>query len=81
MDGFMKIALLLVVLGVVALVLSLSARRRLAREQAAAALARERARRQGRIPVVSNNLKGVTASQTAEPYRPARAGKPDERAA
>jgi len=81
MDGLMKIVLLLVVLLVTALVVVLSARRRVAREEAAAAVARARAQRESRIPVVSNNLKGVTASQTIKPYRPPHPDKPDDRAA
>jgi hypothetical protein len=81
MDGLMKIVLLLVLLLVTALVVSLAARRRVAREEAAAALARARAQRQSRIPVVSNNLKGVTSSQTIKPYRAAPPDDPDERAA
>lgn len=77
----MKIVLLLVLLLVTALVVTLSARRRVAREEAAAAVARARAQRNRRIPEVSNNLKGVTASQTIRPYGPARPDDTDDRAA
>lgn len=77
----MKIALLLVLLLLTGLVASLNARRRVAREEAAAAAARARAQRNRRIPVVSNNLKGVTASQTIQPYRPSHEDERGERAA
>jgi hypothetical protein len=79
----MKIVVLLMLLLVVGLVMVINARRRLAREQAEAQ-ARARAARRARVPTVSNNVKGVTATQTlAQPYRP---GTPlpqdaDERAA
>lgn len=79
----MKIVVLLMLLLVVGVVMVVNARRRGAREQAAAQ-ARARAARRARVPTVSNNVKGVTATQTlAEPYRP---GAPapqgaDERAA
>jgi Flp pilus assembly protein TadB len=43
--------------------------RRLRAAAAAEALARQRAARRSRVPAVSNNLKGVTASQTIEAYR------------
>jgi hypothetical protein len=53
---------------------------------AAQAKARSARNRQA-VPAVSNNVKGVTASQTMSPYRPtqpqdrARNGGDDERAA
>jgi hypothetical protein len=78
----MKIVLLLMLLLVAGIAVTLSKRRREARAQAAAALARAKARRP-KVPVVSNNLKGVTASQTIQPFRPSNS-KPtgdDERAA
>ena len=68
----MKITLLLAVSLLAAVLWALNARtRRAAREAAdAAALARSRAAaRRSRVPTVSNNLKGVTATQTFEPYR------------
>ena len=82
----MKIALLLALLLVTALVVTLNARRRVAREEAAAAAARAREARRSRIPVVSSNLKGVTATQTIPAYRPSSRqddpeGDEDERAA
>ena len=41
------------------------------REAEAAAQARSRsARNRARVPTVSSNLMGVTATQTIEPYRP-----------
>lgn len=69
----MKFTLLLA-LPVAALFLAHTVRgRRAARaaEQAAAeARAKAAAARRQRVPDVSSNLKGVTASQTIEPYRP-----------
>jgi type II secretory pathway component PulJ len=67
----MKVAwialLLLALLGFVAL----SRRRAAVREAEAAAQARSRsARIKARVPTVSNNLKGMTATQTIEPFRP-----------
>jgi hypothetical protein len=69
---FMKMVLLLVVLPLVLLRVAgvtraISARRRIAHERADAALARARAARR-QVPAVSNNLKGVTASQTISPF-------------
>ena len=67
----MKLTLLLALLLVVAIVVTINARNRRMREaQAAAAQARQRAARRNRVPDVSSNLKGVTASQTVSPYRP-----------
>jgi hypothetical protein len=68
---------------VAAVVYTINARNKRAREaETAAALARQRAARRNRVPDVSNNLKGVTASQTIDPYRAAAAGEQgDERAA
>lgn len=80
----MKLTLVLALLLVAAVVFTINARTRRAREAAAAAaLARQRAARRNRVPDVSNNLKGVTATQTIEPYRTATAasGQGDERAA
>jgi hypothetical protein len=67
----MKVAwialLLLAVFGFVAL----SRRRAAMRKAEAAAQARSRsARSRARVPTVSSNLKGVTATQTIAPYRP-----------
>ena len=58
--------LLLAVLGFVAL----SRRRAALREAEAAAQARSRSARKARVPTVSSNVMGVTATQTIEPYRP-----------
>jgi hypothetical protein len=73
----MKFTLLLA-LPVAALFLAHTVRgRRAARaaEQAAAeARAKAAAARRQRVPDVSSNLKGVTASQTIEPYRPGSSG-------
>ena len=76
----MKLTLVLALLVVAAIVMAINARNKRAREaKAAAAAARQRAARRNSVPDVSSNLKGVTASQTMEPYR---AGGPgDERAA
>ena len=66
-----------------AAVLVSGARKRAARVKAAAALTKARAARRSRVPNVSNNLKGVGATQTIEPYRPNGDGgsEADERAA
>ena len=69
---FMKMVLLLVVLPLVLLrfagvARATRVRRRIAHQQADAALARARAARR-QVPAVSNNLKGVTASQTISPF-------------
>jgi len=68
-DMDMKFALigLLLCAGLVFFVLS--RRRAAARDAEADALARTRAARRPRVPTVSNNLKGVTASQTIEPVK------------
>jgi hypothetical protein len=63
----MKIALLLAFLLGAAIAYAISVRRRSEREQAAAAAARARAARRPKVPAVSSNLKGVTASQTIQP--------------
>jgi hypothetical protein len=49
---------------------ALSRRRAAARAAEADAMARSRSARRPSIPTVSNNLKGVTASQTIQPVRP-----------
>jgi hypothetical protein len=79
----MKIVLLLVLLLLGGIAYAISVRRRIAREQAAAALARARAARRPKVPAVSSNLKGVTASQTTQPFRSKRSNAEggDERAA
>ena len=80
----MKLTIVLALLLVAALVFTINARNKRAREAAAAAaLARQKAARRNRVPDVSNNLKGVTASQTMQPYRAATApdAQGDERAA
>ena len=78
----MKITLLLALLLVVAVVMTINARNRRTREAQAAAQARQRAARRNRVPDVSSNLKGVTASQTLSPYRPGETREPgDERVA
>jgi uncharacterized membrane protein len=82
-EDVMKLTLVLALLLVVAVVATINSRNRRAREAAAAsaaAAARQREARRQRVPVVSNNLKGVTASQTIEPYR-ARTPASDENAA
>jgi len=68
----MKLALLAVTLLVALFFFALARRRTSAREAEAAAQARARtARNRQSVPAVSNNVKGVTASQTMQPYRPA----------
>ena len=72
---FVTIVLLVVVIALAAILLTANARRRAAREAAAAALERARqAQRKRAVPDVSNNLKGVTASQTIQPFRPGPSG-------
>lgn len=79
----MKLTLLLALLLVIAVVMTINARNRRTREaQAAAAQAKQRAARRNRVPDVSSNLKGVTASQTVSPYRPGESRESgDERVA
>ena len=78
----MKFTLLFALLLVVAVLVTINARKRRAREaHAAAAQARQRAARRNRVPDVSSNLKGVTASQTLSPYRGASREPGDERVA
>ena len=89
MTWILLLPLLLVIVG--ALVVRHVRAKQSAAEAAANARARAAARR-SRVPAVSNNLKGVTASQTIEPVKPTRIslyddeedsphGKKDERAA
>jgi hypothetical protein len=67
----MKVALIALLLLVVLGFVALSRRRAAVREAEAAARARSRsARNRARVPTVSNNIKGVTATQTLEPFRP-----------
>lgn len=65
----MTIVLVIIVAAACGLMLVYSARKRAERAAAAALLVRSRAARKSRMPEVSNNLKGVTASQTIEPIR------------
>jgi hypothetical protein len=85
---FMKLTLLIALLLVAAFLAYTVRNRRAARaaeEAAALARAKAAAARRNRVPDVSNNLKGVTASQTMEPYRAPgvapRAGNEDGRVA
>jgi len=67
----MKIALIALLLLAVAGFFALSRRRAAVREAEAAAQARSRsARNKARVPAVSSNVRGVTATQTIEPFRP-----------
>jgi type II secretory pathway pseudopilin PulG len=69
----MKFALFAVVLLVALFFFALARRRTATREAEAAAQARARtARNRQSVPAVSNNVKGVTASQTMPPYRPSQ---------
>ena len=79
----MKLTLVLAIVLLAAVVVTINARNRRARESeaAAAAQARQRAARRNRVPDVSSNLKGVTATQTMQPYRPGKAPVEDEDAA
>lgn len=72
----MKVTILLALVFVAVFLTYVSRQRRAARaaeEAAAMARARAAAARRQRVPDVSNNLKGVTASQTIEPYSPSSA--------
>ena len=69
----MKVALIGLLLLALLCFVALSRRRAAVREAEAAAQARSRtatARNKARVPAVSNNVKGVTATQTIEPVRP-----------
>jgi hypothetical protein len=67
----MKVALIAMLLLAVLGFVALSRRRAAVREAEAAAQARSRSvRSKVHVPAVSNNVKGVTASQTIEPTRP-----------
>ena len=69
----MKVALIGLLLLALLCFVVLSRRRAAVREAEAAAQARSRtatARNKARVPTVSNNVKGVTATQTIEPVRP-----------
>lgn len=66
----MKLVLLIPLLLVLAAVLFVNSRRREARQREAEAAARAKAAKRNRVPAVSNNLKGVTATQTLQPVRP-----------
>ena len=69
----MKVALIALLLLALLGFVALSRRRAAVREAEAAAQDRSRtatARNKARVPAVSNNLKGVTATQTIEPVRP-----------
>jgi uncharacterized membrane protein len=66
----MKIALIALLLLAVLGFVALSRRRAAVREAEAAARVRSRsARNRARVPTVSSNVMGVTASQTIEPLR------------
>jgi hypothetical protein len=66
----MKFTLIGLLLFACLCIFALSRRRAAAREARADAMARSRSARRPSIPSVSNNLKGVTASQTIQPVRP-----------
>lgn len=68
----MTIVLLIIVAASGGWMLYHGARKRAERAMAQAMLAKARAERRSRVPEVSNNLKGVTASQTIQPLKPDR---------
>ena len=68
----MTIVLLIIVAASGGWILYQGARKRAERAMAQAMLAKARAERRSRVPEVSNNLKGVTASQTIQPLKPDR---------
>jgi hypothetical protein len=74
--GRLKLVLLIPLLLVLAAVLFVNSRRREARRLEAEAAAKAKAARRSQVPTVSSNLKGVTATQTVQPVRPANAPGP-----
>jgi hypothetical protein len=68
-DMDMKLALIGLLLFAGLVFFALSRKRAAARDAQAEAIARSRAARRPRVPTVSNNLKGVTASQTIDPVK------------
>ena len=67
----MKIALIALLLLLMVGFVALSRRRAAVREAEAVAQARSRsARNKARVPAVSSNVRGVTATQAIEPFRP-----------
>lgn len=66
----MKFTLIGLLLFAGLVVFALSRRRAASRAARAEATARSRMARRPSIPAVSNNVKGVTASQTIQPMRP-----------
>ena len=66
----MKIALIALLLLAVLGFVAMSRRRAAVREAEAAARIRSRSARNARVPTVSSNVMGVTATRTIEPYRP-----------
>jgi CHASE1-domain containing sensor protein len=76
------IVLVIVLASLGGLALVLSARRRAQQRATQALLAKVKAAKKSRVPDVSNNVRGVTATQTMQPYRPAGRDSVDrERAA
>ena len=72
---FVTIVLLIIVAASGGWMLYHGARKRAERAMAQAMLAKARAERRSRVPEVSNNLKGVTASQTIQPLKPDRTNR------
>ena len=71
----MKFTIVLaLVLAAVAISYALRSRRAARVAAEAAAMRARNAARRPRVPDVSNNLKGVTASQTIQPFRPEKSG-------
>lgn len=68
-DMDMKLALIGLLLFAGLVFFALARKRAAARDAQAEALARSRAARRPHVPTVSNNLKGVTASQTIDPLK------------
>jgi hypothetical protein len=65
----MKFTLIALLLFAGLFVFALARRRAAARAAEAEAIARSRSARRPAVPTVSNNVKGVTASQTIQPIR------------
>jgi hypothetical protein len=74
------IVLVIMLASCAALGFAFIARKRAEQRATQALLAKLKAAKKTRIPVVSNNVRGVTASQTIEPLRPARKARDDDEA-
>lgn len=74
----MTIVLVIVLASCAAFGFALIARKRAEQRATRALLAKLKAAKKTRVPVVSNNVRGVTASQTIEPFRPSSRARGDD---